>query len=252
MHRFYLRPELCQDNVLLLEDEEAHHAFNVLRLRPGTPVTVLNGLGGVWSCAILDCSRRQVHLEIHQSRQIPPPPFQIILFQAILKGKTMEWLLQKATELGVHRIVPILTEHTVPQLDGKHENKKHKWQAIVREALKQSGNPWLPLIDSPLTLQDCLRNSLTHDISLLADLGPDVPGLNHWLIEYQTRKHRSPATIGLWIGPEGDFTQTEKCNLLSAGVHPITLGPRTLRSETAAICGLSILNHELDRPFHPS
>jgi 16S rRNA (uracil1498-N3)-methyltransferase len=252
MHRFFLRSESCAANELVLEDEEAHHASDVLRLRPGTIVTVLNGAGGEWTCAIRECNRRQVRLEVQQARQAPPPRFRITLFQAITKGKAMEWLLQKATELGAYRIVPVLAEHTVPHLDDKREDKRRKWETIVREALKQCGNPWLPIVDLPGTLQDCLRHSQGIDLALLAALRPNASDLNHWLADYQTRQQRPPSSIGLWIGPEGDFTAAESDMILSSGAQPVTLGPWILRSETAALFGLSILNHELDNRFRHS
>jgi 16S rRNA (uracil1498-N3)-methyltransferase len=117
MHRFYLPPEQCQDTELVLTGREAHHALDVLRAQRGERVVVLDGAGHEFLCEIRERSRGEVRLVATQKNFIPPLPYRMTLLQAVPKGKTFELILQKATELGVSRIVPILSERVVTQFD---------------------------------------------------------------------------------------------------------------------------------------
>src|SRR5688572_22959970 len=151
MHRFFLPPAECTGPRLLLPEREAHHAVHVLRLQAGQLVTVLDGAGTQLACEVADVNRKKVELAVRQRTQVPQPAFQITLLQAIVKGKTMETIIQKSTELGVSRIVPLQTERVVAQLDREGaEHKQNKWQLTAIEALKQCGSPWLPQIGPPV------------------------------------------------------------------------------------------------------
>jgi 16S rRNA (uracil1498-N3)-methyltransferase len=249
MHRFYLPPALCLGTELTLAGPEAHHATDVLRLRRGDHVTVLNGAGDEFACEIIEEARRLMRLRVMHSRHSPPTPWQITLAQAVPKGKAMEWLLQKATELGVSRIVPLLTERTVPQLGGQAEGKLAKWQAITQEALKQCGLPWLPQLEAPMDLRVFLDRNERFDLSLVAALQPNCPHARAVFDNFQQAHQHPPARICVWIGPEGDFTPQELDRILRAGAQAITLGPQVLRSETAALYCLSVLSYELQARF---
>src|SRR6185436_14115617 len=127
MHRFYLPPERCRDDKLLLDDREAHHAIHVLRLKPGDPVTVLNGKGVIYSCKIAASTKSEVQLDVVEKRIVPPQPWRITLFQAIPKGKIFEDIVEKATELGAYRIVPVLSQRVVSTPENP-ERKLERWK----------------------------------------------------------------------------------------------------------------------------
>lgn len=246
MHRFFLPPEECRAPVLLLNDAEAHHALRVLRLRQGERVSVLDGAGATYLCEVKDCRRRAVELSVLEKASAAPLPWQITLAQALPKGKLIESIIQKGTELGVARIVPLLTERVVTHLnDESGVEKQKKWQSVAIEAIKQCGSPWLPRIEQPLTPDQFLRRKEEFDLLLVGSLQPGSRHPRESFSEFQTLQHRRPASVCIWVGPEGDFTPTELEAIQAAGTKPITLGRLVLRVETAAIYCLSILNYEL-------
>jgi 16S rRNA (uracil1498-N3)-methyltransferase len=246
MHRFYLAPAECAGNVLLLKDREAHHAAHVLRLQPNEPVTVLDGVGTELDCTIQRVSRKEVALLVRDRRKTPRPAAEITLFQAIVKGKTMEIIVQKATELGVTRIMPLQTDRVVPHLDNESGcQKQQKWQITAIETIKQCGSRWLPQIDLPVTPAAFLKRTEKFDLALVASLAGDGRHARHWFEMVAKERSAAPRTVSVWIGPEGDFTGAELDLIRSAGAKPITLGSLVLRADTAAVYSLSIIRHEL-------
>jgi 16S rRNA (uracil1498-N3)-methyltransferase len=249
MHRFHVPPAQCESPTVILPEPEAHHAVHVLRVRPRERVVVLDGVGGEYLCEVVEAGSRGVTLRVAQKNSHPPLPYQVTLLQAIPKGKTMELIVQKATELGVHRIVPILSERVVPQLEaGSVPAKLEKWGAAAIEAIKQCGSAWLPTIEPPVTPQAFLARGERFDLPLIASLQPDAQHPRRHFTSFFDERKRLPRSVGLWIGPEGDFTPSEINAVRAAGALPITLGELVLRSETAAIYGLSVLNYELQSP----
>lgn len=246
MHRFYLPPEQCQGSTFTLENREAHHGLRVLRLREQERVAVLDGRGNEFLCEVRKLSKRSIELAVTQKNQIPPLPYAITLVQAVPKGKTMDLIVQKATELGVSRIVPLLSERVVPHLEDSA--KPDKWHQVAIEAIKQSGAAWLPQIDPPLTPKEFLASNDRFDLPLIASLQSDTRHPRERFRAFQEEKDRAPQSVAVWVGPEGDFTPAEMNAARSAGALPITLGRVILRSDTAAIYCLSILNYELQSP----
>jgi 16S rRNA (uracil1498-N3)-methyltransferase len=205
-------------------------------------VAVLNGAGSELTCLVKTATRKKVELEVQSTVNDPPPAWQITLAQAIPKGKLLEAIIQKATELGVARIVPLLTQRVTTHLEGDSiDHKAEKWRQTAVEAVKQCGQRWLPQVDAPITLPAWLGRAEKFDLTLVASLQDDSRHLRAYFPPGAPR----PKTIGLWIGPEGDFAPEEMEAIKSAGARPITLGPLILRSETAALCALSILSYEL-------
>jgi 16S rRNA (uracil1498-N3)-methyltransferase len=248
MHRFYLPPERCADAILRLDGREAHHALHVLRLKRGELITVLDGVGNEFLCAVKTSSRDAVTLSVSLKNFTPSPPCSITLLQAVPKGKIIESIIQKAVELGARRIVPLLTEHVVTHLDGEDTgNKRDKWQQVAIEAIKQCGAAWLPDIETPTTLKEFLEHGDEFDLSLVGSLQSDRRHPRKYFQEFQTKHGRLPQSVGVWIGPEGDFTLDELKAIQTSGALPISLGRLVLRVETAAIYCLSILNYELNR-----
>ena len=246
MHRFYLPPAECSNDTFTLKDREAHHGAQVLRLQAGESVMVLDGAGAQLECEVRRVSRKEILLAVRNLVQTPRGAFELTLVQAIVKGKTMEAVVEKATELGVSRIVPLLTERVVSHLDSERaEHKQAKWQLTAIEAIKQCGSPWLPRIEPPATLTQALKYVEGCDVSLVGSLRGDGKHARFW-VEALTRQTRKPQSGCLWIGPEGDFTNAELDAIEASGAKPITLGPLVLRADTAAICSLAVLRHELE------
>jgi 16S rRNA (uracil1498-N3)-methyltransferase len=250
MHRFYLSPEQCHETSLLLTSREAHHARHVVRVHRGERVTVVDGKGHEFLCEVQECDRDKVRLAVLEKRFQPARPSQVTLLQAIPKGKIMDAIVQKATELGVSRIVPLLTERVVGQIDKKEAvHKAEKWQMVVREAVKQCGSAWLPEVDLPLSPDQVFARKEHFELPLIASLQNDSRPAREYFRGFQTQCGRLPGSVCVWIGPEGDFTPDETEAIKSHGALPITLGRLVLRTETAAIYCLSILNHELQTPL---
>lgn len=249
MHRFYVTPEESVGPVLTLGGHEAHHGLHVLRLRRGECVTVLNGAGLQLLCEVQDGSRGYLDLRVLERRQAAPPACQVTLLQALPKGKTIETIIQKATELGVATIVPLLTDRVVAHLPGEAGAAKvAKWQAVAVEAIKQCGCPWLPKIEEPVAPCEFIRRSQNVELPLVAALRGEARHPREYFRAFETTHQRLPASIWIWIGPEGDFTAAELELISSAGARPITLGPLVLRTDTAALYCLSIVNYELQYP----
>lgn len=249
MHRFYLPPAQCQSPVLVLKDDEAHHALNVLRLRAGERCVVLDGAGAEFLCEVRQTTARTAELAMVQKNRIPPLPYQLTLLQAIPKGRTMDTIVQKATELGAHRIVPILAERTVAHLGGQNVGHKvEKWNVTVVEALKQCGSAWRPQLEQPVTPQAFLSRKERFDLSLLATLQSDARHPRTCIATFEQENGRLPRSVALWVGPEGDYTPAEINLIRATDALPITLGQLVLRSETAAIYCLAVLNYELQAP----
>jgi 16S rRNA (uracil1498-N3)-methyltransferase len=239
MHRFYLPPPQCQGPVLTLTGAEAHHALDVLRVKTGEPVVILDGAGREYSCAVRSLERKTVTLAVEQTHSSPAPACRVTLVQAIPKGKLLETIIQKATELGAFRVIPLLSERVTTRLEDESvKHKAEKWRHTAIEAIKQCGQRWLPQVEEPVTLPALLARGENFDLSLVGSLRSDA---RHPREYFQKR----PGAIRIWIGPEGDFTDSELAAIRGAGGCPISLGPLVLRSDTAALYALSVVSYEL-------
>jgi 16S rRNA (uracil1498-N3)-methyltransferase len=248
MHRFYLPPERCAGDLFRLDGREAHHALHVLRLKRSELVTVLDGSGNEFLCAVENCSRSAVTLSVSLKNFTPPPPCSLTLLQAVPKGKIIESIIQKAVELGARHIVPLLTERVVTKLDAEDAaDKREKWQQVAIEAIKQCGAAWLPQIETPATIENILARREPFDLALVGSLQTERRHPRDCFQEFQAKHGCLPQSVGIWIGPEGDFTLEELKQIQASGAQPISLGRLVLRVETAAIYCLSILNYELNR-----
>ena len=246
MHRFHLTPEQCRGQVLHLTGREAHHALHVLRVKRGEPITILDGAGGVHRCDLESAGKDSLTLAVRARETAAPPPCPITLLVALPKGRIIEDLIPKAVELGVHRIVPLLTERVVSHLDAEAaEAKREKWQQTAIEAMKQCGAPWLPKVEAPVSLKAFLARGETFDLPLVGSLQTERRHPRAWWHEFATRHGRPPQSAAVFIGPEGDFTAEEIRQIEASGARPITLGPLTLRVETAAVYCLAFLNYEI-------
>lgn len=242
MHRFFLPPGDCRSETLVLGERDSHHAARVLRLAPGDPIEVLDGAGACLRARVVRVDRLALRAVVEDRVRYPAPP-RVTLAPAVLKGRAMDLLVQKATELGATRLRPLLTDRTVVRIG--HDSvtdKAEGWLDGAIEACKQCGNPWLPTIDPPQPFADFL-DSRPAGLCLLASLDATAPlpgtvfdGLN-----------AAPGEVLILTGPEGDFTPEEERLARSAGARAFTLGPLVLRAETAVLAALAVAQHELRR-----
>ena len=245
MARFYIAPAKWNVDRLVIEEGEAHHCLDVLRMEPGERVTVFNGLGVEATAEITTTKKERVELKTLQHAKAPPLRCEITLAQAVPKGKNMDLIIEKATELGAAAISPLLSERTVVHYGaGEAERKQEKWQRVAIEAAKQCGQNWLPAVHTPLSPKAFFQNSGKFDLMLIASLQSDARPLKKILGEVTGRLSR----VLVLVGPEGDFTPAELGLAKSHGCFPMTFGPIILRTETAAIYCVSVLSHELLGP----
>ncbi len=243
MPRFYLPPPDWNPDRPTLTGAEAHHCMDVMRMKAGDRVRVFNGLGSEVVAEITAVQRGAVECRSVERVEAAPPRCRITLAQAIPKGKNMELIIEKATELGAAEIVPLQTTRTVVQLDrGEAAKKQEKWQRVAVEAAKQCGQNWLPAVRIPQSMRTFFEGSPTFDLMLVGSLESDARLLKQVLAE---RLGDSVSSALVLIGPEGDFTPEELALARVQGCRAITFGPIILRTETAAIYCLSVLSHEL-------
>ena len=246
MHRFYIAPDNWSRDALILRENEAHHARDVLRMKRGDRVVVFDGRGREITAEIADFARDEIRLRKLQENETKPLRCRITLGQAIPKGKNMDLIAQKAVEIGAAEIAPLISERTIVDLDPKEaKQKREKWQQIAIEAAKQCGQNWLPAVQTPRKLKEFFTEPITHDIRLIGSLQPDAIHLKNVLADYTSQHGDLPKSVLMMVGPEGDFTPAELALAKGHGCQPITLGPIILRVETAAIYCLSVLSYEL-------
>ena len=242
MHRFFLPPSSWNSERLVLDMAESHHAVGVLRLDAGEKVVIFDGQGSEATAEIVAAKSNRVELRKISQSKSAAMKCRITLGQAIPKGKNMELIVEKATELGAAAITPLLSERTVVRYDEEEAaSKKQKWQRVALEAAKQCGQNWLPEVGKPVSLKSFFGANPKFDLMLIASLQPDAKPFKSVLAESASR----PANVLILVGPEGDFTPAEINLAKSAGCRPVTLGPIILRTETAALYCLSVLSHEL-------
>ncbi len=232
--RVYVDAPLLPGENVAIEGGAANHITRVLRLRVADTVTLFNGTNQEYDASIKAFSKDAVVVSIREERtRDRESPLQLTLAQGISRGERMDWILQKATELGAARIVPVFTERSVVRLDAKQAEKKlQHWRGITICACEQCGRNRLPELDSPLELHEFLATPAAQETRLLlsptaetriADLGA------------------SSCDFVVLIGPEGGLTDLEEELALRAGFRPVRMGPRILRTETAAIAALTII-----------
>ena len=239
MSRFHLPAEDWADDPALTGNE-ARHLSQVLRIRCGETITVFDGCGRRAIAEVMNVARDRVTLTLGAAQVAPAPRPAITLVQAIPKGKTMDIIVQKAVELGVAAIQPLVTRHTVVQ---PGDGKSDKWSRTALEACKQCGQDTLPHIAEPLSFERWLATQNTAaGLRLIASLAPGARPLREILLD-----HPGTTAAILLVGPEGDFSADETKAALAAGFLPVSLGEIVLRGETATMFCLSALRYQFCR-----
>jgi 16S rRNA (uracil1498-N3)-methyltransferase len=230
--RFYLDAPLRAGGVCTLPEDAAHHAVHVLRLRDGDDVTLFNGRGGEFAARIASMQRLRISIDLLQHRAIErESPLRITLVQGVSAGERMDSTVRKAVELGVAEVQPVLAARSVARPKGdRAENRRSHWQKIVISACEQCGRNCVPEVQALVSLDDYRPESGT---KILLSPASELP-----LSKLSTAENR----IVLAAGPEAGFTEEEEARLVEAGFVPTSLGPRVLRTETAAVAALAALN----------
>lgn len=222
---------------LCLNADESRHLVRALRVRPGEKVELLNGRGVRINTVFEREIKKTAELRVEQVTTEVRSQIEITLIQALPKGKTFDTIIRQATEIGVHRIIPLISDHSEVRLDANRaEGKLAHWKTTAREACKQCGNPWLPEITLPANLKSVLADIPTDTTCIAASL---QPGSVQIIERSDLLKNASSIMIG--IGPEGDFSNAEYALLAEHNFHPVKLARQILRSDTAATYLLSIV-----------
>ena len=232
--RFLCNPIKKNQDQVTLTGNTAHHLIRVLRFKIGDKIQVFDQSGYEWDAEIVAKKRQSVDVALFKCHKPNvESPVKITLLQSISKSKRMDMVMQKATELGVHRIVPVLSKNSVVRLNAKNTSRKMShWKKITISASEQSGRVRLPAIEEPQKLTQELLNLHKEDLSFFLDTtGSD---------NFNTEKTEN---ITLAIGPEGGFSNEEKIMAKRSGYKIVKTGPRLLRTETAPIMALSILQY---------
>jgi 16S rRNA (uracil1498-N3)-methyltransferase len=233
-NRIFCEGPLASGVELSLSPAGAYHVARVLRMREGAPLSVFDGSGQEFRAEIVRVAGDEVTVRLNEALSgTAESPLRIALLQGVSRSERMDWTLQKATELGVASIAPVLTSRSVVRLDEKQALKKQShWRGIVIAACEQCGRSKIPHVAAPVTLREHLATARKEGLRLV--LSPSAPGSLAGLASL-------PNKVELLIGPEGGLDDDELLAAQKAGFMPVRLGPRVLRTETAAVVALTVL-----------
>jgi 16S rRNA (uracil1498-N3)-methyltransferase len=233
--RLFVSRDLINGAEAVIEGDRARYLGRVLRLKVGDEIAVFDGTGPEWSATIEAMTKSSATLTLGDRHEpAMESPLRIHLVQGVSRGERMDFVVQKATELGVKRITPVLTEYGVVKLDDKRAAKRREhWEGVAASACEQCGRTRLPLIDAPLPLKHWFgAKPADADVDLILAPGASTPLAG--VAPPQTK-------VCILIGPEGGFSQTEYDDAEVAGFEAVSLGPRVLRTETAAAAALAVM-----------
>ena len=240
MHRCLVQPDQLLADACALGRDEARHLQTVLRVKPGERVTLFDGRGHTRLAVVSAAEKHGLSLTADAPvQEHARHRCHITLFACISKGSRMDWTVEKAVELGVGTIVPVISDRTVVRLTADEGiAKATRWSRVAEEAARQCGAAWLPAIAPPAPFKACLPLVPRVTPVFVAALTPAAKPLREALSAYAS----PPPHAGWFVGPEGDFTAAELDALLAAGAAPVSLGQQVLRAETACLYGLCALN----------
>jgi len=229
--RLFVDTTLAPQTRIDLPDEAAHHATRVLRLEEGDPVVLFDGRGGEYAARLASRARGAAEVEVGEFRAVErESPLEVTLVQALSSSDRMDFTIQKATELGVAAIQPVLSAKSVVRLDGEREAKKlERWRRVAIAACEQCGRNRLPGLREPLPLERYRAPAAASKILLSPAGSAKLAGLA-----------RPPVVLA--VGPEAGFSDEEEALLVRDGFARVRVGPRVLRTETAALAALAALN----------
>ena len=243
MHMFFVEPRQIVGGQVTITGPDVNHIRNVLRMKPGGMVRVSDEKDFCGQCRVEELLEDQILLTILEEADSTELPAQVTLFQGLPKGDKMEWIIQKNTELGIARIVPVVMKRSVVKLDAKKAaTKVARWQAIAESAGKQSGRTKLPEVAPVMTYAQALKEAADYDLLLLPYESAEGMDAVRSLFAQAAPGMR----IGILIGPEGGFEPSEVEAAVAAGWKVLSLGRRILRTETAGMTVMANLMLQLE------
>ncbi|WP_426341689.1 16S rRNA (uracil(1498)-N(3))-methyltransferase [Pseudoduganella sp. S-14] len=235
MPRFHVPQPLAAGQQLELPADVAHHV-NVVRMEPGDTLTLFNGNGGEYTAVLTDVQKKKAWAEIKVfDPREAELPFAVTLAQALPEGSKMDWIIEKAVELGVAGIQPLAARRCVVRLSAERAEKKlEHWNGIVVSASEQCGRNRLASVAAPQEFREWISQQDLHKRVILTPRA--TKSLADWA------RHQPAQALSIMVGPEGGFSDEEEAEALRHGVLPLSIGPRVLRTETAALAAVSILS----------
>ena len=240
MSRFYVPKKFVRVNNISISGKEAHHILDVMRLNVSDEVIIFDGTGNEYVGIVKEAGSRSLSVEIKQTRKsVRKTSREVTLIQAIPKKEKMGYITEKATELGISFIIPVFAKRSIPEWDeAKRHNIVERWLRIAEAAAKQCGRVDIPEIRPITTFYEAVKHAQGYGLKLIAALSDNAVKLKEAL------KNSKEGKIAVAIGPEGDFTPEEIKKASEAGFKVVNLGERVLKSDTAALAVLSMMNYE--------
>lgn len=246
MYQFFVEPEQIQGNKVMITGKDVNHIRNVLRMKVEEEISVSNGMDGKeYRCGIKELNEEEIICEVRFVKEEGVElPSKIYLFQGLPKADKMEWIIQKAVELGVYEIIPVAVKRAVVKLDErKAKNKILRWQGIAEAAAKQSKRGIIPRVQNVMSFREAIDYSQRADTKMIPyELAEGMEKTREVIGGLQPGKD-----VAVFIGPEGGFFTEEIEDAIEAGIIPVTLGRRILRTETAGMTVLSIIMYHLEQ-----
>ena len=244
MHRFFVEPHQVTEDTIRKVGTDVNHIKNVLRMKVGDVLQISDGHNQQYLCSILSMEATEVVVSIEETLATSTElPSKLYLFQGLPKGDKMEFIIQKAVELGVYEIIPVATKRAVVKLDEKKAAKKvERWNSIAESGAKQSGRNVIPTVMDVMSYNEALAYAKKLDVVLIPyELAEGMEETRQIIAGI-----RRGQSVGIFIGPEGGFEVEEVERAKMQGILPVTLGKRILRTETAGLTMLSILMYHLE------
>ena len=242
MPKYFTEPENIKDGFIEIFSDEAKHILNVMRMEIGDTLTICDGQSNDYLCRICETGKNCLKAKIEETtKSESEPKTKITLYQGLPKSDKMELIIQKCVEIGVCRIVPVITERAVVKIEkgAKEDKKTERWQKIAESAAKQSGRGIIPTVERPMKFKDAIEEAVKNGEAIIPYENEKDTGLKEFV------KNSKAENIGIFIGPEGGFDTKEIEFAVENGVMSVTLGKRILRTETAGIVTSAIVLYEL-------
>ena len=242
MRRFFVTPEAIKDDQLVIDGDLAHHISRVLRMAVGEEAEFAAGDGRLFVGRLAEMTKTEVLVELLSQKAAPADTkVQVTLYQGLPKGDKLELIIQKCTELGAAKIVPVMTKRSVVRLDAaKGAKKAERWPKIAQEASQQCKRLSVPEVSAPLNWQQFIQALSPEEMTLVLWEDETTQGLRDHLQTFEAL----PARINLLVGPEGGLEAAEVEELRQIGAQSISLGARILRTETAGLAALAMVLYQ--------
>lgn len=250
MTRLFVSEDLRNSDNYTLTDDNAHYVGQVLRMRTGESLVIVDGNGLEYVSEVCSIDKKEVSLKLGVAQvNTSEPPYEVTLYQAVSKGERMDLTIQKCVELGVTRIVPVMSNRCIVKMDKKSDGKIARWQKIALEAARQSGRGIVPEVCNVMLFEEAIEEVKRDgfDLALIPWEEEKDKGIKEAIAKVRGEVHGGRrARIAVFVGPEGGF-ESEECQMAGRqGIVPVTLGPRILRTETAGAAVLAMFIYEME------